>query len=131
MAIHTLSKQERLCGRSLTSQLFDTAGSKSLVAFPLRMVWTTGPRRADEPRAKMLISVSKRRLRHAVDRNRAKRQVREAYRLVKSAFFQDLKHLPDEQMLLVGFIWLADRPVPSAVVTSHVQRLVRQLCEKT
>lgn len=74
----------------------------------------------------VLMSVPKKRLRHAVDRNRAKRQLREAYRqrsrLLKEA-------LPPGSTLHMAFIWLADRPEPSALVSGRMEKLLHRIAE--
>ena len=72
----TLPKVERLNSRILIERLF-TGGSKSLPAFPLRIVYM--PVEGENlPAATILISVPKKRFKRAVKRNRVKRQVREA-----------------------------------------------------
>ena len=73
-------KAEHLCLKRDIERLF-SAGTKSLSAYPLRVV--VGAAETGSVPVKVLMSVSKRRLHHAVDRNRAKRQMREAYRLNK------------------------------------------------
>ncbi|MDE7025288.1 MAG: ribonuclease P protein component [Paramuribaculum sp.] len=49
------------------------------MAYPWRVVWMVNPHR--ESVAQFLISVPKKRLRHAVDRVQMRRRCREAYRL--------------------------------------------------
>lgn len=56
-------------------------GSRSFSVFPLRVVYL--PVEELEADASILISVSKRRFKRAVKRNRVKRQIREAYRVNK------------------------------------------------
>ena len=56
-------------------------GSRSCSLFPLRVVYL--PVEELEADASILISVSKRRFKRAVKRNRVKRQIREAYRVNK------------------------------------------------
>ena len=74
----TLEKRERMNSKILIEKLF-SGGSKSLSAFPLRIVYMLVE---DEnlPTASLLISVPKKRFKRAVKRNRVKRQIREAYR---------------------------------------------------
>ena len=73
----------------------------------------THPYEGKGPQVQVLISVAKRRLRHAVDRNRAKRQIREAYRLNKEILWENL---PENTAIHLGFVWVADQPQDSALV---------------
>lgn len=80
---HTFSKRERLYLRHQLETLF-AHPSGSLFVFPFRVLvaWEV----AQEPAAAgaaVVISVSKRSFKRAVDRNRIKRLTREAYRLQK------------------------------------------------
>ena len=85
----TLSKEERICSKKLINELF-TGNGRSMTAFPLRVVFMKRTIVDDQPRAAMLVSVPKRYFKHAVDRNRVKRQVREAFRRNKSIITQNL-----------------------------------------
>ena len=73
-----LSKEERICSKKLIDQLFTGGIAHAMSAFPLRVVYMNTGRNADEPQAKMLVSVPKRCFKRAVKRNRVKRQLREA-----------------------------------------------------
>ena len=97
-----------------------------MTAYPLRVVFREVPC-ASGPAVKVLMSVSKRRFKHAVDRNRAKRQLREAYRLNKYTL---LDALPAGRGLHIAFLWLSDRPVDSKVVHSRVSQLLVRVVEK-
>lgn len=118
-------KAEHLCLRKEIDALF-SSGSRALSVFPLRAVFRLTPS-GKPPRAKVLLSVSKRRLHHAVDRNRVKRQLREAYRHNKHIV---LPLVPADQCLHIGFIWLADKPVDSRRVAESMERALRQIAEK-
>lgn len=72
----------------------------------------------------VLVSVSKKRFHHAVDRNRVKRQVREAYRLQKSVIAE---RVPQDKTLDIAFIWLSDHHTPSADVSSRVKILLERI----
>lgn len=75
----------------------------------------------------VLISVPKRRLHHAVDRNRMKRQIREAYRTRKHALSQ---YLTDKgQHLAVAFICISDKPCETPHVQHSVQRILNRIQE--
>lgn len=126
MATYTFSKPEHLCLTSEIEALFG-AGSSSLSMFPLRATYRTLPYEGHGPRVKVLLSVSKRRLRHAVDRNRAKRQLREAYRLQKQLLWN---RLPEGKALHIAFIWLAGQPIDSARVAKRMHALLQQMAER-
>ena len=79
---HTFHKAERLNSLLLIEKLF-SGGSKSLPAYPLRIVYMPVDGEG-YPTASFLISVPKKRFKRAVKRNRVKRQIREALRKNKS-----------------------------------------------
>lgn len=97
----TFTKQEKLTGETVVTDLFLTGAS--FIAYPIRVVWKSA-KTEDAPSLKVLMSVPKKKLKHAVDRNRVKRLLREAYRLQK----QDLSDLVAEQGLQVrmAFVWI-------------------------
>jgi len=74
----------------------------------------------------MMISVPKRRFKHAVDRNRVKRQVREAYRKNKHLLYDKL---PTGRRITLGFLWLDAKHHSSAEVEDKVQNLLRRIGE--
>lgn len=76
---NTFHKEERLCSSRLIDMLF-SSGDRSAGSFPVRLVWCFLP--DTEPvGVQVLFSAPKRNFKHAVDRNRIKRQLREFYRL--------------------------------------------------
>jgi len=83
----TLGKQERLKRKKLIEKLY-TEG-KSLKVFPLRMMYVQTEHTSNYP-AQMGVSVPKRNFKHAVDRNRIKRLMRETYRKNKSIVYDAL-----------------------------------------
>lgn len=119
-------KPEHLCLRRDIEALF-SAGSHAMTAYPLRLVYRPVPHTGG-PAVLVLLSVAKRRLHRAVDRNRAKRQLREAYRLNKSVL---LRSLPEGEGLHLGLIWLSERPADSATVSARVAQLLQRVAEKT
>ena len=113
----TFSKQERLCGEKNTSTLLSRGkyGNEQM----LRYCYKDG-----EGHSRLMISVPKRCLRHAVDRNRVKRQVREAYRNNRG-----LLTLPEGQHVVMAMIWLDSHHYPSSKVTAKVCNLLRKASE--
>lgn len=124
MKQYTFPKAAHLCKKKEIDALF-SAGSHAASAFPLRMVYRSVDPVAGPP-VKVLLSVAKRRHKLAVDRNRAKRQLREAYRHHKDILAAALQ--PGEG-LHVAFIWLSTAPVPSARVEERMVRLLQRAAE--
>ena len=120
----TFSKRERIVSRKLIEQLFSKGSSHSTSAFPLRIVYIEVQR--DKEPVQILVSVSKRHFKHAVDRNRVKRQVREAYRHHKQLLTE---RIPDDKALALAFIWLADELFDSRRVERSVKRLLEKVAE--
>ena len=83
MMAPTFRKKERIVSNLLIETLFEKGNSQSLAAYPLRAVFLKKERQQGHAPVQILISVPKKRFKHAVDRNRVKRQIRESYRLQK------------------------------------------------
>ena len=122
----TLSKEERICSKKLINELF-TGNGRSMTAFPLRVVFMKRTIVDDQPRAAMLVSVPKRYFKHAVDRNRVKRQVREAFRRNKSIITQNLTD--DHDSVAMAFVWLTNEKYPSSEVENRMVRLLTRISE--
>ena len=84
----TFSKEERLTGKTNIDQLFNEG--KSFNLFPFKVFYNIADNPA-EPVARLLIAIPKKKVRHAVDRNRLRRLVREAYRLNRTEFITCLE----------------------------------------
>lgn len=123
----TFQKRERMVSLKLIESLFGGGCSQSVAAFPLRAVYMLSERQAGDAPVQLLISVPKKRFKHAVDRNRVKRQVREAFRQYKDLLWQVV---PEEQCLLLAFIWLSDEHRPSKEVALRVVGLMKRISEK-
>ena len=98
-----------------------------MAAFPLRAVYIKKERAQGEVPVQMLVSVPKKRFKHAVDRNRVKRQVREAFRQHKELLYETLT---EHEQLLLAFIWLSDEHRSSRDVESRVVGLMQRVAEK-
>lgn len=125
----TLGRQERIKSRKTVEQLFAGGKSHSMADFPLRIVYMQTKRMAEEPPVQMMVSVSKRHFKHAILRNRVKRQVREAYRLNKQALTDAVAQRFD-MSLKIAFIWQADKTFPSTAVHQHMRTLLQRMTEK-
>lgn len=132
--VHSFPKTEKLCSRKAIENLF-ASGNRSLTAFPLRVVYKDKELTKDETPSgcEVLISVSKRHLRHAVDRNRAKRQLREAWRLHRDILqnTHGAGEHPEPSPLQIAFIWLADQPQPTELVHRKMRNLLHRIAEES
>jgi len=75
---HTLTKEERLCGKTTVSALISSG--KWGTTPHLRFCWSAGH---DTGLNRLMVSVPKKFFKRAVKRNLLKRRMREAYRLQK------------------------------------------------
>lgn len=115
-----LYKKEKLCSAVAIEQLFSRdSHTDGALAYPLRAVWRLNPRRSSDAPLCFLVSVPKKRLRHAVDRVAMRRRVREAYRLNR----HDVG-LPDGVRIDIAFIYVASGLKPYQSVESAVRRLL-------
>lgn len=83
----TFPKKEKLKSQKLIEKLF--LEGKAVTTFPLRMLYLQTDF-DDGAKIKTGVSVSKRNFKKAVDRNRIKRLLREAYRLNKPKYFNNI-----------------------------------------
>lgn len=127
MMAPTLRKRERMVSRKLIDTLFGGEGSRSVAAFPLRVVFAQRDATDYDAKVQMLVSVPKKRFKHAVDRNRVKRQVREAFRQHKELLYDAVA---PGKLLLMAFIWIADGHRPSAEVEKRVVTVMHRVAEK-
>lgn len=111
-------------------KLFKDAGSRSMVAFPVRVVYVLAPPQADTcVNTRMLVSVPKRQFKRAVKRNRVKRQVREAYRKHKHGLIEAVSRI-GERHLSLAFVWLDSKLYDTSVVEKKVEKLLLRIEEK-
>ena len=81
-------REEKLKSRKMISSIFSEGSA--VKSYPIRIQFIFHDLE-DFPRCQMGVSVPKRNFKSAVDRNRIKRQIKEAYRLNKSKLIDDLK----------------------------------------
>jgi ribonuclease P protein component len=124
-----LSAQERLKSRKRLALLFSEG--KSVGVFPLRCLWLVAPRDGRFP-ARVSFSVSKRLWKRAIDRNRIKRRMREAYRLHKHQLYRI--PLVDDQQILVICLFTATKHYPfdqiSAAMSIALKKIAVRYSEK-
>ncbi|MGB0777447.1 MAG: ribonuclease P protein component [Flavobacteriaceae bacterium] len=87
---YTFKAYERLKSKKKIQELF-TSG-RVIKSFPFKLVYTPLDQGQEEHQIQLAVSVSKRLFKNAVDRNRQKRLIKEAYRLQKPALYLELKN---------------------------------------
>ena len=97
-------KEEHLCSRKLLDDLF--ARGHRLMVFPFSVRWMLCPagELPEGVRVQVLVATSKRKFRHAVDRNRVKRLTRECYRRQKGLLVEPLAAGGRAMLLAVNYV---------------------------
>ncbi len=123
-----LPKYTRLCSTTAIDRLFERDAAAWCVAPPLRSVWreaVVGPRMSSLAREhgsiRFVITVPKKKLRHAVDRVAMRRRVREAYRLCRKDY-ETL--LPSGTVIDLAFIYTAHELMDFQQVQRSVHRIL-------
>ncbi|WP_288307314.1 ribonuclease P protein component [uncultured Muribaculum sp.] len=123
-----LYKKEKLCSVTAINSLFDirqrgvTPQQGALIAYPLRMVWNANQNRTKPSGIQFLISIPKKKIRHAVNRVAMRRRVREAYRLNRH-----LVTLPQSIPALdIAFIYVSDQTSNSARIHASMVKLLQR-----
>ena len=125
---YTLNKDERLCSKKLIEHLF-AGGNKSFPTFPLRVVYMPLAPEENTADASILISVPKKRFKHAVKRNHVKRQIREAYRVNKHILLDALQAKKTPTKMILAFIWLDNKIHSTEEVGYKVKKLLVHIAE--
>ncbi|MDE7147758.1 MAG: ribonuclease P protein component [Duncaniella sp.] len=119
-----LYKIEKLRSEIAIGQLFDRSNpaALSVMAYPLRAVWTVNTARRSASCPQFLIAVPKKKLRHAVDRVYMRRRIREAYRINRHLIPRDLP-------LDIAFVYVASDLQTYATVEKSVIRILTRISQ--
>lgn len=116
-----LYKREKLCSVIAIDRLFASREEAcAFLAYPLRAVWRQNTARGAA--AQFMISVPKKKLRHAVDRVTMRRRIREAYRLNRS-----LAPVLSDTPLDIAFIYVASRLEPYSRVEASMKKILAKI----
>jgi len=119
----TFKKIEKLKSKKLIEQLFENGSSLS--QYPIRMVYLKIEHLSNSP-IQASFSVSKRKFKKAVDRNRIKRLMREAYRQHKHILYQNVN---DKHIIM--FTYIDEKEHKYVDIEEKMILLLNKFIEKT
>jgi ribonuclease P protein component len=117
MGKFTFRKEERLSKENQIQELFSKGSSFYLFQFKVLFLPQADPA---SPVHQVLISVSKRHFKRAVDRNLIKRRIREAYRLQQQL-------MPTSSRLTVAFVYTHKEALLSAELHGKMRQTLVKL----
>lgn len=120
----TFTKAERLSSRKLIALLFSS--KQYFFQYPFKVLFHEIEAEHKFP-VQVLISVSKRNFKNAVDRNRVKRLVREAFRKNKEILYEKRKN--EEKLLLLGLIFTGKTIPEYAEIEQKIILILQRLNE--
>ena len=126
MKRNTFPLREHLKSKSAIEQIY--ANGTSVTSFPMRAIFVEQPQEAQGPTAAILINVSKKRFRHAVDRNLVKRRIREAYRTSKHPFIEALEKCGKK--MAVAIIYIDNKHNSTAFIRKKMAKLLESILIK-
>lgn len=118
-----LYKAEKLCSRTAVSLLFEQGHSS--IAYPLRMVYRLREPGKESP-AQFMITIPKKKIRHAVGRVLLRRRIREVYRLWRRTLLHPALQQAG-QGVDVAFIYLDKELSSYEVIQQSVKTLLSRL----
>jgi ribonuclease P protein component len=119
---NSFSKNERICSALQITELFSKG--KSITIKPIKLIYLQKPSADNDAKVKVLISVPKKKLHKATDRNRVKRLIRESYRLNKNKLYQKID---SNCQLLLAFIYTENLVYEYTAIDDAINDLFNRL----
>jgi len=121
--MQTFTKAERLCSKVLIEDVFAKGKTISLPSF--KLLWLETKEKQDFP-LQVVITVPKRNFKKAVDRNKLKRRIREAYRKNKASVYEKIGSKSYSLMLIYTGKNIAEYKEIEEKIIKLLQRLVAE-----
>jgi ribonuclease P protein component len=122
----TFKKPERISFQREIDLLFKQG--ETFISYPLRVIYLE-QKPSSGATVSVFVSVSKKRIKHAVKRNRMKRLIKEAYRLNKTALIQYLWN--KESGLLIAFLYIGNELCQWKEMEDAMLKAISKLKDKT
>ena len=120
----TFRKNERLCSRKIIQDL--ALKGKNIHINPIRLLWIPSLLNVSIP-AQAAFTVPKRNFKDAVDRNRIKRRMREAYRKNKSSLYSLISNNKNQYALL--FVFTGKEPITYFETEEKIKIILHRFAE--
>lgn len=122
---NTFPKTESLKSKKLIRLLFETGSSEFIYPFKILYHFLETD---EKHRAQVLISVGKKKIKTAVERNRIKRLFRESYRINKHPLLEMLEK--KEKHLILGFIYVGDSKMEYSTMEHKMKAIIKLLTKQ-
>jgi ribonuclease P protein component len=119
---YSFKKDERLKGKKAIATLFDKGNS--FYCYPFRVLWMPLAHQGSYP-VQTAVSVSKKYFKKAIDRNRIKRLMREAWRLNKISIYNTLEEHKGKIILMI--LYTGTRLPSYRLVLDSMEEVVSKL----
>ena len=123
---HTFRKEEKLCSQKIMGDLF--LSGNTFLCYPVKIVWKKLDVIPSQFPAQVGFSVPKRLFKHAVDRNRLKRLLRESYRLHKAILYEKLEFAGYRIALMI--IYIAKEELPFSKIEPALLKALNKINEQ-
>ena len=118
----TFPKRERLCSQKIIKELF--AKGSSVYLYPFRILYIPASTADVSPLPQVLFTVPKRAFKKAVDRNRIRRRIREAYRQHKASL---LAQSEKKNPTFLAFIYIAKEEISFDIIEKKLILALKRL----
>jgi ribonuclease P protein component len=123
---NSFGRTEKLKSEKSITELFESG--KSLSSPPIRLIYLFKSH-IENNNVKTGFAVSKKNFRKAVDRNLIKRRMREAYRLKRGSFINEINN--SSSGLVMIFVYQAKEIADYNVISNCIKELLTKLSAKT